>query len=127
MVTRLSSPLFVASGYFYCSFTLTFRPFSLHSLISLSLSFFIRCILCYLFPVPFSFSLNASLSAMEFNRAFLAHFVAFMTSGMFKEKFSVVALEVRHFLEYIDICSVSLSIWKPVEDKSFTLKFLTKD
>lgn len=59
---------------------------------------------------------------MVINRVFLVHSVEVMTSGMFKKKLSVIALEVRHVLESVMKVDVpaGMSIYKTIKKKADT-------
>lgn len=89
------------SSIFHCSRSVTLCSFPLPSLLSLSHSFSIRCILCCLYPFHFRFSLKSFLFVVQDSRDLPVYFVQVMTSDSFWKLLSVLALKVRTFLDWL--------------------------
>lgn len=99
-LNRSHSLFFVDLGYFSLILYPYILLFSLHFLSSL---FFLFHLWYSLLSLLFSFPtlLNSFLSEMEAKRVHLVYFVEVMTDDTFMNRFSVLALAVRHFLNCV--------------------------
>lgn len=93
LLSGLSPPYFAAFG-FYTAFV----PSHFH---------IFHWSLCYFGHFHFPILLIYFVSAMDSNRALLVHFVKVMKTSTWKEKFSVLRLEVMYFLEGVTKLDIS--------------------